>query len=154
MSTHSAQVIWERGGADFTTLRYSRRHVIRFDGGVEMPASSSPYSVPLPWSDPAAVDPEEAFVASIASCHMLWFLHFAAKAGFCVDRYEDAASGELGADDRGRQCITVVTLRPAISFSGGRRPLAEELHSLHHEAHEACFIANSVRSEVRVEPAQ
>ena len=117
-----------------------------------MPASSSPHSVPVPWSDASAVDPEEAFIAAIASCHMLWFLYFAAKAGYCADRYEDDAQGELGTDPRGRKSITVVTLRPKVLFSGESRPTRAELDSLHHAAHEECFIANSVRSEVRVEP--
>ncbi|HMA12347.1 MAG TPA: OsmC family protein [Steroidobacteraceae bacterium] len=149
---HSALVVWERGEADFGSLRYSRRHFIRFDGGFEMPASSSPHSVPLPWSDASAVDPEEAFIAALASCHMLWFLSLAARAGFCVDRYEDDARGELGIDARGRKSITVVTLRPRVLFSGERSPTRAELDSLHHAAHEECFISNSVRSEVRVEP--
>jgi organic hydroperoxide reductase OsmC/OhrA len=152
MSTHTANLLWERNGQDFERLRYSRRHSVRFDGGFEMPASSSPHSVPLPWSDASAVDPEEAFVASIASCHMLWFLSLAAKAGLRVDRYEDAASGVLGPDAQGRQAITVVTLRPKAAFSGERIPDRAQIEDLHHQAHEACFIANSVRSAVRVEP--
>jgi organic hydroperoxide reductase OsmC/OhrA len=152
MSTHTANLLWERNGQDFERLRYSRRHRVRFDGGFEMPASSSPHSVPLPWSDASAVDPEEAFVASIASCHMLWFLSLAAKAGLRVDRYEDAASGVLGPDAQGRQAITVVTLRPKAAFSGERIPDRAQIEDLHHQAHEACFIANSVRSAVRVEP--
>jgi organic hydroperoxide reductase OsmC/OhrA len=152
MSTHTANLLWERNGQDFERLRYSRRHRVSFDGGFEMPASSSPHSVPLPWSDPSAVDPEEAFVASIASCHMLWFLSLAARAGFRVDRYEDAATGVLAANEQGRLAITVVTLRPKMSFSGEHIPDGAQIRDLHHQAHDACFIANSVRTEVRVEP--
>lgn len=132
--------------------RYGRRHVLRFDGGAEVPGSASPHVVPAPLSDPAAVDPEEAFVAALASCHMLWFLSIAAKRGFRVDRYADAASGAMGEDARGRTAVTVVTLRPDVRFSGDRLPSPEEIRAMHHAAHEACFIANSVRSEVRCEP--
>ena len=115
---------------------------------------ASPHSVRLPWSDPAAVDPEEGFVASISSCHMLWFLSLAAEAGWCVDRYVDDAVGEMAKDDRGRMAVTVVTLRPLVVFSGDRVPDRAELERLHHRAHEECFIANSVRSEVRCEPRE
>jgi organic hydroperoxide reductase OsmC/OhrA len=102
-------------------------------------------------SDLAAVDPEEAFVAALSSCHMLFFLAFAAKAGFIVDRYRDAAVGVLDRDERGRTSMTLVTLRPAVSF-GGETPDAAALADLHHRAHEACYIANSIRAEVRIEP--
>jgi organic hydroperoxide reductase OsmC/OhrA len=152
MSTYTAELLWERGEQDFTGNRYSRRHLIRFDGGVELPGSSSPHVVPVPWSDLAAVDPEEAFVASLASCHMLWFLSIAAKQGFCVDRYADAASGVLERNAERRFAMTVVTLRPAVTFSGAKLPTRDELEQLHHKAHEECYIANSVKTEVRVEP--
>lgn len=152
-SEHTAEVTWERGDAVFTDNRYPRRHAWRFDGGAEVPASSSPHSVRVPFSDPAAVDPEEAFVASLSSCHMLWFLSIAAQRGFRVDRYRDAAVGTMAPNAAGRMAITVVTLRPAVDFSGDRLPTADELHAMHHEAHEACFIASSVSSEVRCEPA-
>jgi organic hydroperoxide reductase OsmC/OhrA len=151
MTDYTAQVHWQRQQQNFTDQRYSRQHVWRFDGGQEVPGSSSPHSVPLPYSDPAAVDPEEAFVASVSSCHMLWFLSLAAKGGWTVDNYLDDAVGTMAHDAQGRMAITIVTLRPAVRFSGGQ-PGQEELDRLHHAAHERCYIANSVKSEVRVEP--
>jgi organic hydroperoxide reductase OsmC/OhrA len=152
MATHTANVKWERGEQDFVDNRYSRAHRWRFDGGAEVLGSSSPHTVRVPMSDPRGVDPEEAFVASLASCHMLWFLSLAAQEGFRVDRYEDDAEGilEKGAD--GRVAVTRVTLRPATDFSGAKQPAAADIERLHHRAHEECFIANSVKSEVRCEP--
>ena len=150
---YTAQVVWERGSQPFVDNRYSRRHVIRFDGGVEIAGSSSPHSVRVPYSDPHAVDPEEAFVASVSSCHMLWFLSIAAGRKFRVDRYADAAEGVMEKNAAGKLAITVVTLRPDVRFSGDRLPTQDEIRAMHHEAHDECFIANSVRSEVRVEPA-
>jgi len=151
---YGAEVSWQRGAAErFTDNRYSRRHLWRFDGGVEVAGSSSPLSVPLPYSDPAAVDPEEAFVASIAACHMLWFLALAAKAGFVVASYRDAASGVMTNNAQGKLWVSAVTLRPETAFDGERRPSRDELLALHHRAHEECFIANSVKTEVRCEPA-
>lgn len=152
MSTYSARLHWSRGDQPFTDRRYSRAHRLQFDGGVELPASSSPAVVPLPYSDAAAVDPEELFVASLASCHMLWFLDIACRAGWCVDGYEDAAEGVLAKDGEGRLAMTRVTLRPTVRFAGDRRPDAAELARLHEAAHAACFIANSVRTELRCEP--
>lgn len=152
MSTYTAELLWERGEQDFASNRYSRRHVWRFDGGAEVFGSSTPAVVPPPASDPTAVDPEEAFVASIASCHMLWFLAIAAKRGFIVDRYEDAPSGVLERNAERRFAMTKVTLRPKVTFSGAKLPTHEELGALHHKAHEECYIANSVKSEVVVEP--
>lgn len=152
MSEYTTEVLWERGEQDFLDKRYSRRHVIRFDGGIEVPGSASPHVVPVPMSDPAAVDPEEAFVASLSTCHMLWFLGLAAKARFRVDRYVDNAVGVMEKNAEGRIAITVVTMRPHVTFSGERLPTREELDHLHHAAHDACFIANSVKSEVRCEP--
>ena len=152
---YTAETIWRRGDAsreDFVGRRYSRRHRLRFDGGVEVPGSSSPHAVPLPYSDAAAVDPEEAFVSALSSCHMLWFLDFASRAGFCVDRYADAATGVMKKNEAGRVAMTLVILHPAVEFSGGKLPGREEIERLHHEAHEACYIANSVKTEVRVEP--
>ena len=146
--------IWERGGAKFTDVRYTRGHRWQFDGGVEVAASSSPLVVPLPMSVAAAVDPEEAFVASLSSCHMLSFLYVAAKRGFVIDAYRDEAVGEMTKNDAGRLAITVVTLRPAITFSGDRLPVRADLDAMHHDAHELCFIANSVTTEVRVEPIE
>jgi len=152
MSTYTAEVLWQRDGQDFTGNRYSRRHLVRFDGGVEMPGSSSPHVVPLPMSDASAVDPEEAFIASLSACHMLWFLSIAAKKGFVVDHYVDAASGVMEKNAEGRMAMTVVTLHPAVTFSGERRPSREELDALHHAAHDGCYIANSVRTDVRCDP--
>jgi organic hydroperoxide reductase OsmC/OhrA len=147
-----AKVIWERGDQNFLDSRYSRAHRWRFDGGAEVPGSSSPHVVPVPMSDPKAVDPEEAFVASLSSCHMLWFLSLAAQKGFRVDRYADDAEGVMAKNAQGKRAVTRVTLRPAVEFSGEKMPTRQELEALHHKAHEECFIANSVKTEVRVEP--
>lgn len=152
MSEHSATLFWQRDNADFLADRYSRAHRWRFDGGAEIAASSSPHVVPVPLSDPGAVDPEEAFVASLSSCHMLWFLSIARKRGYTVERYCDEAVGRMGKDARGRMAMLEVTLRPQVDFSGDRQPDADQLDALHHAAHESCFIANSVRTEVRCEP--
>jgi organic hydroperoxide reductase OsmC/OhrA len=152
VSTYSATIHWSRNGAVFTDQRYSRAHRWRFDGGVEVPASSSPHVVRVPLSDANAVDPEEAFIASLSSCHMLFFLSFAARDGFVVDEYVDEAVGVMEKDSGGRMAMTVVTLRPAVTFSGDRSPTQRELDALHHEAHDACFIANSVKTDVRCEP--
>ena len=152
MSHHSADILWLRGDQDFLGNRYSRRHTIRFDGGAEWAGSSSPHVVPLPMSDASAVDPEEAFVASLSSCHMLWFLSIAAERGFCVDRYADSATGKMGANAERRLAMTVVTLRPDVRFSGGKLPSHDDIEAMHHAAHDQCFIANSVKTEVRCEP--
>ncbi len=152
MTHYSAEVLWHRGTDDFLANRYSRRHLLRFDGGLEVPGSSSPHVVPLPYSDAAALDPEEAFVASLASCHMLWFLSIAGKRGFCVDSYHDAATGVMAKNADGKLAMTIVTLKPDAKFSGERLPSPEQLDQLHHEAHEACFIASSVKTDVRCEP--
>jgi len=152
MGHYTAEVHWERNGQVFTDQRYSRRHVLRFDGGMELPGSSSPQVVRLPYSDAEAVDPEEMFVASLASCHMLWFLDIAARRGLRVDRYVDAATGTMARDAAGRMVMTEVVLHPDVSFSGERQPTREELLAMHHEAHEECFIANSVKTDVRCEP--
>ena len=149
---YTATIEWTRGDARFCDLAYSRAHRWRFDGGAVVPGSSSPHVVPAPQSDPSAVDPEEAFVAALSSCHMLWFLDLASRAGFCVDRYADAATGVMRKNEAGRVAMTVVILHPAVEFSGEKLPSREEIERLHHEAHEACFIANSVKTDVRVEP--
>ena len=148
MSTYTAEVVWQVAGA-FADNLYSRAHLWRFDGGVEIKASASPGSVRAPLSDPAAVDPEEALVASVSSCHMLWFLDLARQAGFAVSAYHDAAAGTLGRDDRGRISMTRFVLKPRIAFDGPS-PDPEELARLHAAAHERCFIANSLRAEVIV----
>jgi organic hydroperoxide reductase OsmC/OhrA len=152
MAHYRAEVLWVRGSQPFVDNRYSRRHLLRFDGGIEVPGSASPHVVPLPMSDTSAIDPEEAFVSSLSSCHMLWFLSIAAKRGFCVDRYCDAAVGEMARNAEGKMVMSVVTLRPQVDFSGDRRPTREQLDEMHHQAHAECFIANSVKSEVRCEP--
>lgn len=132
MAQYTAEVVWTRGKQDFLDNRYSRKHLLRFDGGIEVPASSSPHVVPLPFSDPAAVDPEEAFVASLSSCHMLWFLALAAKKKFRVDRYSDHAVGSMEKNAEGRLFMAVVTLRPEVAFSGERLPRREEIEQMHH----------------------
>ncbi len=152
MAQYSAEVIWERGAAVFTDNRYSRRHRRRFDGGLEVPGASSPHSVPVPLSDPGALDPEEAFIAALSSCHMLWFLSIAAKHGYRVDRYRDRASGVMSQDAAGRWHIGVVTLRPETQFSGALLPSPQQIDALHHEAHAECYIAHSVTAQVRCEP--
>lgn len=152
MSEYQASIQWERRDAVFTDNRYSRAHLWTFDGGTVVPGSSSPRVVPLPYSDESAVDPEEAFVASLSSCHMLWFLSIAARRGFCVDRYTDAAVGVMEKDTAGRMSMTRVTLRPQAVFSGASLPSREEIEAMHHKAHDECYIANSVKTEVRCEP--
>jgi organic hydroperoxide reductase OsmC/OhrA len=155
MSGHryQANLRWQRAADEtFTDQRYSRRHELRFDGGAVVPGSSAVTSVPLPWSDPSAIDPEEMLVAAVASCHMLWFLSLAAKAGHVVDRYSDAAEGVMTKNDAGKLWVSQVTLRPTVTFAPGHGPTPEALDALHHKAHEECFIANSVKSEVRCEP--
>jgi organic hydroperoxide reductase OsmC/OhrA len=153
MSDYSAKISWLRGNASFIDNRYSRAHSWQFDGGIEVPASSSPHVVPVPMSVEAAVDPEEAFIASLASCHMLWFLSLAAAQHFCVDSYTDEAVGVLGKNAAGKVAMTTVTLKPRVEFSGEQRPTAVAFEALHHKAHEKCFIANSVTTEVRCEPS-
>lgn len=151
MSTYTARVTWKRGDEPFTDNKYSRGHVWEFDGGVSVPASSSPHVVPVPLSVEANVDPEEAFVASLSSCHMLFFLALAAQQGFVVDAYVDDAVGVMGLNDQGKTAMLSVKLRPAIQFSGEKRPSSEALESLHHKSHDFCFIANSVTSDVTIE---
>jgi organic hydroperoxide reductase OsmC/OhrA len=152
VGTYTATVQWSRGDQAFTDGKYSRAHRWRFDGGAEVPGSAAPQVVRPPLSDEAAVDPEEAFIASLSSCHMLFFLDFARRAGFRIDSYEDQAEGVLAKDPQGRMAMTVVTLRPQIAFSGDKLPSPGDLDELHHKSHEACYIANSVRTEVRIEP--
>jgi organic hydroperoxide reductase OsmC/OhrA len=149
---YKATVEWRRGEGEFAKGRYSRGHVWRFDGGAEVPASSSPQVVPLPFSVEAAVDPEEAFIASLSSCHMLTFIDLARRAGFTVDAYDDTAEGEMERLEAGRFWIARVTLRPQIAFSGDRQPTPAELDDLHHNAHKFCFIASSVKTEIVVAP--
>lgn len=152
MNEYTAQIIWQRLEQNFLDNRYSRKHVIRFDGGLEVPASSSPHVVPLPYSDPSAVDPEEMLVAAIANCHMLWFLSIAVKQKFCVDEYTDKASGVMRPNKNGKLFLAEVTLSPDVKFSGKKIPTREQLEAMHHKAHEECFIANSVLTEITCKP--
>jgi organic hydroperoxide reductase OsmC/OhrA len=151
MSDHTAEIAWERGAAKFTDSKYSRAHRWTFDGGATVLASSSPDVVRVPYSNPAGVDPEEAFVAALSSCHMLWFLDFTARAGYVVDAYVDAAHGVLEKTADGKERITRVTLRPAVVFSGAKLPDGARVDSLHHEAHAHCFLANSVTTQIDVQ---
>jgi organic hydroperoxide reductase OsmC/OhrA len=150
VSRHVAEIAWRSDGA-FASGRYSRRHEIKFDGGATVIGSSSPDVVPVPMSDPAGVDPEEALVAATAACHMLWFLDLARRAGLDVAAYQDRAEGEMGRNAAGKMAIVRIVLRPDIAFAGPE-PNAAAIASLHHEAHERCFIANSLNSEIVVEP--
>ena len=151
MSTYTATIRWSRiGDGDFTKGQYSRAHQWAFDGGALVPASASPHIVPAPWSNAAGVDPEEAFVASLASCHMLFFVDFARRAGFTIDDYVDEAEGVLDKRADGKMAMTRVTLRPRVTWAGDP-PDEGALADLHHRAHEACFIASSVTTEVVVE---
>lgn len=148
MGKYRARISWQAEG-DFASNRYSRAHAWEFDGGAKVPASSSPQVVPVPLSDPAGVDPEEALVASVSSCHMLWFLSLAQQQGFVVQSYEDEAEGTMGKDDRGKIAVTRIVLMPRIEYAG-TAPDREQTKQLHHEAHEKCFIANSLRTEIVV----
>ena len=151
MHTYEATISWNRGEQTFVDNRYSRGHTWSFDGGVQVPASSSPLIVPLPMSVAANVDPEEALVAAASSCHMLVFLWLAGKQGWVIDSYLDRAFGVLDENSEGRLAMTRITLRPHIVFSGERLPTQQEIDQLHHESHEQCFIANSIKSEIVVE---
>ena len=150
MGEHKATISWKRTSADFVKGKYSREHTWTFDGGLSVPASPSPSVVPAPYSNPANVDPEEAFVAAIASCHMLTYLHLASKKGFQVDSYDDEAVGVMAKNERGVPWVSEVTLNPKISYSGEKSPAPTDVEQLHHLAHEQCFIANSIKTKVRV----
>lgn len=151
MSLYTAKISWKNDSPEtFTKNRYSRAHTWVFDGGIEVPASSSPHAVRVPFSVEAAVDPEEALVASASSCHMLSFLWVVSKNGFVCESYEDNAVGEMTTTPEGKQWISKITLDPRITWSGGKIPTNEELAHMHHEAHEVCYIANSIKSEVVV----
>lgn len=152
MAEYKTVVAWSRDGAAFTDNRYSRGHRWLFDGGLEVAASSSPHVVPLPLSVAEAVDPEEAFVASLSSCHMLWFLSIAAKRGFVIESYRDEAVGMLAKDASGNMAMTSVTLHPEVQFDGDKRPTKEVEVAMHSEAHGQCFIARSVKTDVLCEP--
>lgn len=151
MHKYQATIAWTRGEQNFADNKYSRAHELIFDGGARVPASSSPTSVPEPMSVAANVDPEEALVAAASSCHLLVFLYVACKRGFVVDSYLDQAVGLMEKNSAGKFAITRITLRPEIVFSGEHQPTPAELDALHHAAHEDCYIANSIKSEVVVE---
>lgn len=152
MSEYTATVRWQRRDDEpYVDNKFSRAHEWRFDGGTSIPASSSPHVLPPPCSVEANVDPEEAFVASLSSCHMLFFLAIAARRKFIVDEYVDDAVGVMERDSSGKISITKVSLRPRITFSGEKQPTLEELEKIHHQSHDQCFIANSVKSEVVTE---
>lgn len=150
MSEYKATIKWQRTSPDFLKGRYSREHTWTFDGGFTVPASSSPTVVPAPYSNPAHVDPEEAFVAAISSCHMLTFLYLASKQGFQVDGYEDESVGVMTKNEKGVPWISLVTLNPKIIYSGDKLPTPADEHQLHHVAHEQCYIANSIKTAVTV----
>jgi organic hydroperoxide reductase OsmC/OhrA len=153
MSTYTAIIRWTRDPrTDFAKGQYSRAHEWAFDGGVTVPASPSPHVVPAPWSNPRGVDPEEAFVASLSSCHMLFFVDFARRDGWVVDSYVDEAQGVLEKRADAKIAMTRVTLRPQVTWGGDEHPNGSVTADLHHRAHEACFIANSVTTEIIVEP--
>jgi len=145
VSEHRATAEWKRQG-EFVYETYSRSHTLRFEGGISVPGNAAPANIPKTVPPAAGVDPEEAFVASLSSCHMLWFLHLACQRKFLVDRYIDDAVGVLD-----RTWMSQVTLRPVVTFSG-KAPSDEEHRALHHKAHEKCYIANSVKTDVRIEP--
>ena len=152
MSDYTTTVVWSRDGQTFHDNRYSRGHRWLFDGGIEVPASSSPHVVPVPLSVAEAVDPEEAFVASLSSCHMLWFLSLAQQRKLVVDSYRDEAVGTLAKNASGQLAMTLVTLHPEVRFGGEVKPTMEEVVALHDQAHGQCFIARSVTTDVRCEP--
>ena len=152
MKQFEANITWHRGAQPFTDNRYSRAHEWQFDGGLRLPASSSPLSVPLPMSDASALDPEEALVAAVSSCHMLFFLSLAAQRGLVVDQYLDKAVGTMDRNARGKMGMTRIVLRPSIAFAG-QQPSSEALAAIHHDAHDKCYIANSIMADVVIEGA-
>jgi len=151
MSEHKATIRWVRSGDEFLKGRFSRAHTWAFDGGATVSASSSPSAVPVPFSVPANVDPEEAFVASVSSCHMLTYLWAAYRAGFVVDSYDDEAVGVMTKNEKGIIWVSTIVLHPKISYSGDKIPTEQDIARFHHLAHENCFIANSVKTDIRVE---
>lgn len=151
MLTYHAHVEWQRGSDEFLRQRYSRGHRWTFDAGASIAASASPHAVKAPWHVAAAVDPEEALVAAVSSCHMLFFLSYASGAGFTIEAYDDAAEGVMGRTDAGKEAMTAFTLHPLVTFKA-RAPSEEEFMAMHHKAHEECYIANSLHASVRVDP--
>jgi organic hydroperoxide reductase OsmC/OhrA len=152
VSEHKATITWKRNGPGFSIGQYSREHLWLFDGGLTLHASASPAVVPAPYSNASSIDPEEAFVASLASCHMLTFVNLAQRAGFVVESYEDEAIGNMTKNERRLNWVSTVTLRPRVVYGGDKVPTSEEEAKLHHDAHDHCFIANSVKTDVQVKP--
>lgn len=148
MSEHTATIKWRRNQATFIDNKYSREHIWQFDGGVEISASASSQVVPVPYSNPNYIDPEEAFVASISSCHMLWFLAIAAKKKFVVENYRDRAVGLMAKNKEGKLAIIKIELYPKISFTDDKLPTEKQIGQMHQEAHYNCFLANSVKTEI------
>ena len=151
MSRHEATVEWRRLGAEFDYRTYDRGHWLSFGDDVRVPGTAARANIPATAPQTAGIDPEQAFVAALSSCHMLWFLHIASTAKLVVDRYLDNAVGALEKNIEGKLAITRVTLRPAVMFSGSQ-PTPDEVRALHEKAHEKCFIANSVKTEIVIEP--
>ena len=152
MAQHTATIAWQRGNDDFLDKRYHRAHTWQFDGGATVAASSSPHVVPLPYSDAAAVDPEEAYVAALSSCHMLWFMDLASRAGYRLNSYTDAAVGTMAKNEQGQLVVTHVLLHPVTRFDAAHAPSAAQLDDLHHRAHTSCFLANSVKTQIDCAP--
>lgn len=152
MAEYNAKILWTRGiQENYGDNKYSRGHAWHFDGGVIVPATASPHIVPAPYSVAENVDPEQAFVASLSSCHMLFFLDICSRKGHIIDRYEDNAIGIMGKNDIGKIAMTKVTLKPKVTFSGEKIPTLTDQEVLHHQAHDLCFIANSVKTEIITE---
>ena len=147
MSEHKISLTWKRGDTPFEYQKYCRDHTWKFDGGHETAATAAPAYL----GNPKLVDPEEAFVASLSSCHMLTFLAVACKKKFVLDEYTDEAVGHMEKNAEGKLAITRVTLKQKLKFSGDKQPTAEEIDEMNHAAHDQCFIANSVKTEVTVE---
>jgi organic hydroperoxide reductase OsmC/OhrA len=151
MSEHRATIAWERRSSEFAYNTYNRSHTVDYGGGIRVPATAAPANIPPTAIEGHGMDPEQAFVGALSSCHMLWFLHMACRANYVVDRYEDEASGVLEKNAEGRMAITRVTLRPVVRFAG-RAPSAEEHAQLHEGAHQRCFVSNSVTTDVTIAP--
>ncbi len=151
MSEHRATIRWQNKSPDFLKGKYSREHTWTFDGGVTVNASASPSVVPVPYSNPAHVDPEEVFVAAVSSCHMLTFVYLASRQGFQVDSYADEAVGLVTKNEAGVAWVSSIRLNPKISYGGSKLPTPTDEEHLHHQAHEQCFIANSVKTNITVE---
>jgi len=149
--SYNVKVFWKKNSDEaFVDSKYNRSHTWSFDGGIDIPASSSPHVVPIPMSNESAVDPEEALVAALSSCHMLWFLSIAAEKKIIVESYEDSAIGVLGKNGEGKLAMTKTTLKPKVNFNHKTVPSSEQVDELHRLAHEKCFIANSVKTKISI----